>query len=746
MSCSLENKNVALRREGKFAVLNCLGQEFRIDYKPDYRTLRRQVIDVLKALKAPKALNLEALTAINDLLAEELKKEGAPQGPVPESGQDSPVFNFGNVRVSPILDRALEPLHPAIGLTSKFAYIGALMTSQEVRINRQGEEERSLVNAPFLVTSDRELVPLYPEALLPLGLRLEGTSQLIRGNWSQEGIKKFREGYSPDPVELYNRIRMQFVRYYEIEEEWYDFFALWTIGTYFFHLFTAYPYIYLMGTKASGKTKLLSLVRNMAFNAVLSANMSSASLFRLVQGGRCTLLMDETEDLRNPNRKEDMRSMLLAGYKKGEKVYRVEKDSRDRLTTVEYEIYSPKMTANIGGIEDILESRCITVVTKRGLDPEKINSEVIDTEPVWQEIRDGLHAFYLEHAQKVMALYKSPEDEGALKGINARDRELWKPFYVLAKYFDGLLGGLGRRSRLCRGHPEVDAQKKQAFFEAQEGTLTGLIERLAEANSRERAQEENANSIDHQILRVLYDLTEISDDYYPFSRIKKDLLADFDKEPDWITERWLGSALKRLGFKDKRRVKGKYQVLIERAKVEDIARRLKVSLGTEEGQEGPEKSPVFSDSYTEVSSTTSTKSTTSTHTSLTDDDVRRVRNALLEHQDMGLMLLADCVGLPEPAIRSDPRIQEFAEVSKDTIRLRQKPVSEEPVTDDTPEERLQGLCRRADTVRIKTLDEPFEGICDLCGQRATIAAYADQHLACQRCLGVVERAAHRETG
>ena len=48
-----------------------------------------------------------------------------------------------------------------------------------------------------------------------------------------------------DPAALYRRIRGQWTRYIEFPDDaYYDLVTLWTIGTYFFPLFNAYPYLY----------------------------------------------------------------------------------------------------------------------------------------------------------------------------------------------------------------------------------------------------------------------------------------------------------------------------------------------------------------------------------------------------------------------------------------------------------------------------------------------------------------------
>ena len=59
------------------------------------------------------------------------------------------------------------------------------------------------------------------------------------------------------------------------------------------------------------------------------------------------------------------------------------------------------------------------------------------------------------------------------------------------------------------------------------------------------------------------------------------MLEAFDEEQKWISTRWIGNALRRLGFKEKRRVGTGYQYKLNKADVEDLAARLGIENGTE---------------------------------------------------------------------------------------------------------------------------------------------------------------------
>lgn len=175
----------------------------------------------------------------------------------------------------------------------------------------------------------------------------------------------------------------------------YIYHVLWDLGIYLHHLFNAFPYPYLGGVKRVGKTRVLTLHSLVAFNAIFSNNMSIASIYRLVQNAGCTLLIDETESLKNPQRAQEMRTLLQSGYKKGPKAYRIEKNTKGQLVPIGYEVYSPKALANIRGLIHVLEDRCKPTIMRRSINRKIIDREVDIGDSRWVKLRSKLYRFFL---------------------------------------------------------------------------------------------------------------------------------------------------------------------------------------------------------------------------------------------------------------------------------------------------------------------------------------------------------------
>ena len=91
--------------------------------------------------------------------------------------------------------------------------------------------------------------------------------------------------------------------------------ALWILHTYGLDLRDTTAYLGIESPhKGCGKTTLLSVLHDLAYNAVSASNISPAALFRVIEQVRPTLLIDEADTFLPGN--EQLRGILNAGYKK----------------------------------------------------------------------------------------------------------------------------------------------------------------------------------------------------------------------------------------------------------------------------------------------------------------------------------------------------------------------------------------------------------------------------------------------
>ena len=366
----------------------------------------------------------------------------------------------GEVEVTPLANTYI-PIHPAIGVVDDTAYVGVwLPSSVTYKPKKKAASPKTRVtDLLFLVTDKKELLLANEETLRARGWSLAFAPVKVKATWKKV-IEYLKGNCSLDPLRLFSQILTEYQNYIEFtDEREYVLHALWDVGTYFHVLFNSYPYLYVGGIKRSGKSKVLTMHSMLAFNAFFSNNMSTPSIYRLIQNAKGTLLIDETEKLSNPDRAQEFRSIVLSGYKKGAVVYRIEKTKKDTLVPEAFEIYGPKALGNIQGLEDVLEDRCIVTIMKRGKNRKITDREVDVQSEHWSELKHGLHLVFLAFWKEVMEIYGKISEfselnelgehierlsnflggtkkTDKLKYLTARELELWKPIFTMAKFLD----------------------------------------------------------------------------------------------------------------------------------------------------------------------------------------------------------------------------------------------------------------------------------------------------------------------
>jgi DNA primase len=300
---------------------------------------------------------------------------------------------------------------------------------------------------PFVVTGKRDIWELTPGHAAAHKVRFPQTKvpsfSVIGQRWSTDekvphSVKAFVHGEARvAPTDVYSEVSGYFRKFlWYPNDHYHDFIALWTIGTYVYNTFQSYPYVHLNGTKQSGKSLTLEIINELAFNAMFSSSLSSASLYRTVESCSSTLLLDEAENLQKKKAKDkesddDKLEILKAGYKKGGKVIRCTGDNHEPTG---FDAYSPKMFGSIFAIDNILTDRTITLTLARkdkALDLAEFM--ISDHKPALHATRNKLYCWMLDFAGDIHERLRGGIDWG---GVRNRDRELWTPILVLAEFFD----------------------------------------------------------------------------------------------------------------------------------------------------------------------------------------------------------------------------------------------------------------------------------------------------------------------
>src|SRR5439155_9957490 len=137
--------------------------------------------------------------------------------------------------------------------------------------------------------------------------------------------------------------------------------ALYTINTYTFECFDTVAFLLVESpVPQCGKTTVVErLVGSICARPQVSASLTEAALFRIIDQLRPTLIIDEAEKLERPSERSALiRAIAHAGYKKGGQVARCEGDQHEVRF---FNVYGPQVYAAVGGLSGALLDRCIVI-------------------------------------------------------------------------------------------------------------------------------------------------------------------------------------------------------------------------------------------------------------------------------------------------------------------------------------------------------------------------------------------------
>jgi len=426
----------------------------------------------------------------------------------------------------PVIWVDMEPLSPAQDFKNGKAMFTVYLTENS---------PEGLIRVPHVLTSDRECFQLNTEELSSRGLYLArpDVRPSDKRRWStdknaENSVYSFLRGEAEvDPLVLFDEIVDLLRQHLEYPDpRYYVLFALWTMGTYLYMLFPSYPYIHTNGPKRSGKTRTMEIIAPLAFNSVMASSLSDAAMYRTVENDRCTLFMDEAAKFsrKNPNSNSERMEIFNSGYKKSGNVTRCIGDEHN---PVSFSTYSPKLVANIEGLDPTSRDRTIFLRLQRARGRvARYNPQQL--EPLFQKLRNGLYILAMTHHSEIFQYYEKLKP---VESLRDREEELWSPILALADFLD-------QRQK----NPRPTNSLRNQMLE------------LAELCRRDKEGEEEDSDFS---LRILNYVVEFTQTHEPIAGSKKeashyyqaDLLLNYihmRESSDYIKKNSLTRALKKL--------------------------------------------------------------------------------------------------------------------------------------------------------------------------------------------------------
>jgi len=255
-----------------------------------------------------------------------------------------------------------------------------------------------------------------------------------------------------------------------------DAITLWVFHAHAHDAFEVSPILALLSAvRRCGKSTTLSIQEALVPRPLMTANQTQASLFRLVDRDKPTLLIDEADTFMED---ADMAGMINAGHRKqGAFVHRVEGDNHE---VRQYSVWGPKVIARIGDLSDTNQDRSIVINLKRKEPHERVERWRIKYLKEYEPVKQQLQRWSLD--TNCILESADPQVPGEL---DDRAADNWRPLLAIA---DTLGGDWPTRARDAAIHLSADRAEDNQSYCIQ---LLGDIEAIFVTFGEDRIQSQN---------------------------------------------------------------------------------------------------------------------------------------------------------------------------------------------------------------------------------------------------------------
>jgi putative DNA primase/helicase len=242
-------------------------------------------------------------------------------------------------------------------------------------------------------------------------------------------------------------------------------------------------------TRGCGKTTALDVISHLVLRPLSAANVSASAIFRVAEGFRPTLLIDEADTFLKDN--EELRGVLNSGHRKGGAVLRTVGDDHEPRS---FSTYGACAIALIGQLPGTLTDRSVPITLVRRKRDEDITPFRLDRVAHLVVLARKLARWTADHEVAIAAT--EPEMPA---GIYNRAADNWRPLLSIATVAGGDWVARGQRAALAGVAADIDdaallelllgdIRTIFASREVERMPSAALVEALAEMHGRPWAE------------------------------------------------------------------------------------------------------------------------------------------------------------------------------------------------------------------------------------------------------------------
>ncbi len=226
-----------------------------------------------------------------------------------------------------------------------------------------------------------------------------------------------------------------------------DACALWVPHTFSLDATMISPRLAITSpTRGCGKTTLLDVISQLVLRPLPAANVSASATFRVVEGYRPCLLIDEADSFLKDN--EELRGVLNSGHRKGGSVLRTVGDDHEPRS---FSTYSACAIALIGQLPGTLADRSVPITLTRRKRDETITPFRLDRVEHLVVLARRLARWTADNAVAIAAT--EPEMPA---GLYNRAADNWRPLLAIATVAGGKWLERGQAAALASVAAEID--------------------------------------------------------------------------------------------------------------------------------------------------------------------------------------------------------------------------------------------------------------------------------------------------
>lgn len=209
--------------------------------------------------------------------------------------------------------------------------------------------------------------------------------------------------------------------------------------------------------KRSGKTTTLTILINLVYRPLVTANATTPAIFRSLSDGPRTLCFDEADTIFGTRVKaeqnEDLRGLLNAGFKAGMPTLRTVGPNHE---VMEFSTFAPAILCAIGNLPDTITDRAVNLRLRRRKPTETVSGyRIRRDEPALHDLRERIEAWTASLGDDLDQL--EPDNP-----LEDRAADLWEPLLAVAEIAGGHWSTRARQAALLFTHQAAEADTEMS--------------------------------------------------------------------------------------------------------------------------------------------------------------------------------------------------------------------------------------------------------------------------------------------